>query len=92
MSAAYGAPAHGCWIGASRARTVAGHDHSPYRNHSDRPPRYLAVLSPPQLMQDFLVEAGVAPGEPLRSTEEVHAIGERCGLVILDVMPEPQRG
>ena len=57
MSAAYGAPAHGCWIGASRARTVAGHDHSPYRNHSDRPPRYLAVLSPPQLMQDFLVEA-----------------------------------
>jgi quercetin dioxygenase-like cupin family protein len=58
-----------------------------YRNLSDSPGRYLAVLSPPQQMQDFLVEAGVAPGGEPRSPEEVLAIGERYGLVILDVVP-----
>ena len=62
-----------------------------YRNFSERPGRYLAVLSPPQQMQEFLVEAGVSPGEPMRSPEEVLAIGERYGLVILDHVPEPQR-
>ena len=58
-----------------------------YRNLSDAPGRYLAVLSPPAQMQDFLVEAGVAPGDELRSPEEVLAIGERYGLVILDTVP-----
>jgi quercetin dioxygenase-like cupin family protein len=60
-----------------------------YRNFSDAPARYLAVLSPPQGMQDFLVEAGSAPGEPFRGPEEVLAIGERLGMVILDIVPEP---
>src|SRR5215210_2859768 len=41
------------------------------RNFSVAPARYLAVLSPPQLMQDFLLAAGVRPGEPLRSPDEV---------------------
>jgi quercetin dioxygenase-like cupin family protein len=58
-----------------------------YRNLSDAPGRYLAVLSPPEQMQDFLVAAGVAPGDALRSPEEVLAIGRRFGLVILDVVP-----
>jgi quercetin dioxygenase-like cupin family protein len=61
-----------------------------YRNFSEAPGRYLGVLSPPELMQDFLIEAGVQPGEELRSPEEVLAIGERFGLVILDVVPEPR--
>src|SRR5918999_3308709 len=37
-----------------------------YRNLSGAPGRYLAVLSPPEDMQAFLVEAGVAPGDELR--------------------------
>ncbi len=61
-----------------------------YRNFTGEPARYIAVLSPPEQMQDFLVEAGVAPGEALRSPEEVLTIGERYGLVILDVVPEPR--
>jgi quercetin dioxygenase-like cupin family protein len=61
-----------------------------YRNFSDEPASYLAVLSPPEEMQDFLVEAGIAPGEELRSPEEVLSIGERFGLVILDIVPEPR--
>ena len=61
-----------------------------YRNFSERPGRYLAVLSPPQDMEAFLVSAGVAPGEPLRSPEEVLAIGESFGLVIGDHVPEPR--
>jgi quercetin dioxygenase-like cupin family protein len=61
-----------------------------YRNFTDAPARYLAVLSPPEGMQDFLLEAGVAPGDELRGPEEVLAIGERFGLVILPVVPEPR--
>jgi mannose-6-phosphate isomerase-like protein (cupin superfamily) len=61
-----------------------------YRNFSDAPASYLGVLSPPELMQDFLIEAGVRPGEELRGPEEVLAIGERFGLVILDVVPTPR--
>jgi quercetin dioxygenase-like cupin family protein len=57
-----------------------------YRNFSDEPASYLAVLSPGAQMQDFLVEAGRMP----RSPEEVLAIGERYGLVILDDVPEPR--
>jgi quercetin dioxygenase-like cupin family protein len=62
-----------------------------YRNFSQRPGRYLAVLSPPEQMQDFLVGAGVAPGAAARTPEQVLAIGERFGLVILDHVPEPGR-
>src|SRR3954463_4875572 len=61
-----------------------------YRNFSDAPGRYLGVLSPPEQMQDFLIEAGVAAGDPLRTPEQVLAIGERFGLVTLDVVPEPR--
>jgi mannose-6-phosphate isomerase-like protein (cupin superfamily) len=61
-----------------------------YRNFSDEPASYLGVLSPPEDMQDFLVEAGIAPGEEFRSPEEVLAIGARFGLVMLDVVPEPR--
>ena len=62
-----------------------------YRNFSDRPGRYLGVLSPPEMMQDFLVTAGVPVGGALRSPEEVLAIGARFGLEILDHVPEPRR-
>ncbi len=62
-----------------------------YRNFSERPGRYLAVLSPPEQMQDFLVAAGSGPDDPPRGPEEVLAIGERFGLVILDHVPEPRR-
>jgi mannose-6-phosphate isomerase-like protein (cupin superfamily) len=58
-----------------------------YRNFTDEHASYLAVLSPPELMQDFLVEAGREPRPP----EEVLAVGERFGLVILDEVPEPRR-
>jgi mannose-6-phosphate isomerase-like protein (cupin superfamily) len=61
-----------------------------YRNFSDAPASYLGVLSPPEAMQDFLVQAGVRPGGDLRSAEEVLAIGERFGLVTLDIVPEPR--
>jgi mannose-6-phosphate isomerase-like protein (cupin superfamily) len=61
-----------------------------YRNFSDEPASYLGVLSPPQRMQDFLVEAGVQPGDPLRSPEEVLAIGARYGVELMDVVPEPR--
>lgn len=59
-----------------------------YRNFSDEPASYLGVLSPPQDMQDFLIEAGIQPGEEFRTPEEVLAIGERYKLEILDVVPE----
>lgn len=61
-----------------------------YRNFTDEPASYLAVLSPPQDMQDFLVEAGVRRGDELRTPEEVLAIGERYGLELLDAVPEPR--
>jgi mannose-6-phosphate isomerase-like protein (cupin superfamily) len=61
-----------------------------YRNFSDQPASYLGVLSPPQKMQDFLVEAGIQPGEEFRSPEEVLAIGARYGIELLDVVPEPR--
>ncbi|HEV3377653.1 MAG TPA: cupin domain-containing protein [Thermoleophilaceae bacterium] len=61
-----------------------------YRNFTDEPARYLAVLSPPEQMQDFLLEAGVEPGGEPRTPEEVLGIGERFGLEILDIVPEPR--
>ncbi len=62
-----------------------------YRNFSGAPARYLATLSPPEEMQDFLVEAGVRAGDPARTPEEVLEIGARFGLVTFDVVPEPRR-
>jgi quercetin dioxygenase-like cupin family protein len=77
--------------GPGTAAFIPGGVAHTYRNFSDAPARYLAVLSPPEAMQDFLVEAGVDPdGELRRTPEEVLAIGERFGLVILDVVPEPR--
>jgi quercetin dioxygenase-like cupin family protein len=77
--------------GPGTAAYIPGGVAHTYRNFSQAPGRYLAVLSPPEQMQDFLVEAGVAPGDPPRSPEDVLAIGERFGLVILDHVPEPRR-
>jgi quercetin dioxygenase-like cupin family protein len=75
--------------GPGTSAFIPGGSPHTYRNFPLAPARYLAVLSPPELMQDFLVEAGVAPGGAPRRPEEVLAIGERFGLVILDVVPEP---
>jgi mannose-6-phosphate isomerase-like protein (cupin superfamily) len=61
-----------------------------YRNFSDEPGAYLAVLSPPERMQAFLLAAGVEPGSPPRSPEEVLELGRRMGMQILDVVPGPQ--
>ena len=61
-----------------------------YRNFSDQPARYLAVLSPPEEMQAFLLTAGARPGEPLRDFDEILAIGARFGLQLLDIVPEPR--
>ena len=72
--------------GPGTAAFIPGGVPHTYRNFSGAPARYLATLSPPELMQDFLVEAGREP----RSPEEVLAIGERFGLRILDIVPEPR--
>lgn len=61
-----------------------------YRNFSDEPGAYLAVLSPPERMQAFLLEAGVEPGDPSRSPEDVLELGRRSGMEILDIVPAPQ--
>src|SRR3954452_16696358 len=57
-----------------------------YRNFTDEPGSYLAVLSPPDAMQAFLVEAGAEP----RSPEQVLELGVRHGMQILAVVPGPQ--
>jgi mannose-6-phosphate isomerase-like protein (cupin superfamily) len=62
-----------------------------YRNFSGEPARYLAVLSPAEAMETFLVEAGVGTSGPRRTPEQVLEIGERYGLVTLPVVPEPRR-
>jgi mannose-6-phosphate isomerase-like protein (cupin superfamily) len=76
--------------GAGTSAFVPGGVAHTYRNFSDAPASYLGVLSPPHDMQDFLVAAGIEPGAELRTPEEVLAIGERFGLVTLDVVPEPR--
>jgi mannose-6-phosphate isomerase-like protein (cupin superfamily) len=55
-----------------------------YRNFTDARGAYLAVLSPPQGMQDFLLEAGTLPPDPVAVME----LGARYGMEILDVVPE----
>jgi mannose-6-phosphate isomerase-like protein (cupin superfamily) len=61
-----------------------------YRNFSDVPGSYLAVLSPPQGMQDFLLRAGVELGGEPRSPEAVMAIAAEAGMELLDMVPEPR--
>jgi quercetin dioxygenase-like cupin family protein len=54
-----------------------------YRNLTDEPARYIALLTPGRAMQEFLVEAG----KQQRTPDEVLAIGERYGMRTLDVVP-----
>jgi quercetin dioxygenase-like cupin family protein len=54
-----------------------------YRNLTNEPARYVAVLSPGGQMQEFLIEAG----KEQRTPDEVMAIGERYGLVMLELVP-----
>ena len=55
-----------------------------YRNLTGERGAYLAVLSPPQGMQDFLLEAAAA--RPRR-----RKLGVLRGMEILDVVPEPSK-
>ena len=61
-----------------------------YRNFSDEAGAYLAVLSPPHSMQEFLLEAGQEPGSTPADPEAVLDLGRRYGMEILDVVPTPQ--
>jgi quercetin dioxygenase-like cupin family protein len=54
-----------------------------YRNLTDEPARYIALLTPGRAMEEFLVEAGKAQ----RTPDEVLALGERYGMRTLDVVP-----
>jgi quercetin dioxygenase-like cupin family protein len=54
-----------------------------YRNLTDEPARYIALLTPGRAMQEFLVEAG----KEQRTPDEVLAIGERYEMRTLDVVP-----
>jgi quercetin dioxygenase-like cupin family protein len=54
-----------------------------YRNLTEEPGRYLAVLTPGRQMQEFLIEAG----REQRTPGEVLALGERYGMRTLDVVP-----
>jgi quercetin dioxygenase-like cupin family protein len=54
-----------------------------YRNLTDEPARYIALLSPGSQMEEFLVEAG----REQRTPDEVLALGERYGMRTLDVVP-----
>jgi quercetin dioxygenase-like cupin family protein len=74
----------------TRAFIPGGVPHT-YRNFSDEPGAYLAVLSPAQDMQDFLLEAAVEVGGPTADPEAVLEIGRRYGMQILDVVPGPGR-
>ena len=47
-----------------------------YRNFSDAPGRYLAVVSPGQAMQDFLLEVGVGLDDAARTPAEVIALSD----------------
>jgi quercetin dioxygenase-like cupin family protein len=54
-----------------------------YRNLTDEPARYIALLSPGRDMEEFLVEAG----REQRTPDEVLSLGERYGMRTLDVVP-----
>jgi hypothetical protein len=61
-----------------------------YRNFSDEPGAYLAVLSPPQAMQEFLLQAAQEPGSAPADPEAVLGLGRRFGMEILDLVPAPR--
>ncbi len=61
-----------------------------YRNFSGAPARYLAVVSPGQAMQDFLLEAGVDLEDAPRTPAEVIAMSEPHGFAWTDVVPGPR--
>jgi quercetin dioxygenase-like cupin family protein len=63
-----------------------------YRNFSDEPGTYLGVLSPPEGMQEFLLQAAQDPGSPPADPEAVLALGREFGMRILDVVPTPAAG
>ncbi len=60
-----------------------------YRNFSDAPARYLAVVTPGQAMHDFLREAGVAVGAVPRTPDEVIERSLTYGFEWTDVVPGP---
>ena len=60
-----------------------------YRNFSDERGAYLAVLSPPHLMQAFLLAAGREPGREPAAPEAVLELGRQYGLEMLDRVPGP---
>jgi quercetin dioxygenase-like cupin family protein len=60
-----------------------------YRNFSDGPARYLAVVTPGQAMQEFLAEAAVAVDDEPRTPEEVIALSLPYGFAWTDRVPGP---
>jgi quercetin dioxygenase-like cupin family protein len=61
-----------------------------YRNFSDEPGAYLGVLSPPEGMQEFLLQAAQEPGSAPADPEAVLDLGRRFGMEILGIVPEPR--
>ena len=61
-----------------------------YRNFSDATARYLGVVGPGRAMEDFLRAAGVRPGDPPRTPDEVIAMSAEHGFTWTDVVPGPQ--
>jgi mannose-6-phosphate isomerase-like protein (cupin superfamily) len=61
-----------------------------YRNFSATRGAYLAVLSPPRGMQEFLLAAAQEPDSAPADPEAVLDLGRRYGMAILDVVPEPR--
>jgi mannose-6-phosphate isomerase-like protein (cupin superfamily) len=61
-----------------------------YRNFSGEPGAYLGVLSPPEGMQEFLLQAGQEPGSAPAEPEAVLALGREFGMQILDIVPAPR--
>lgn len=63
-----------------------------YRNFADEPGAYLAVLSPPEGMQAFLLAAAQTPGSAPADPAAVLELGRRHGMEILDLVPSPGAG
>jgi quercetin dioxygenase-like cupin family protein len=66
-----------------------GVDHT-YRNFSGRAGRCLAVVTPGGSMQEFLAEAGVAPGDAPLGVDAVVALSLPHGFAWTDVVPGPR--
>ncbi len=61
-----------------------------YRNFSGRAGRCLAVVTPGGSMQEFLAEAGVAPGDAPLGVDAVVALSLPHGFAWTDVVPGPR--